>query len=427
MVNRLTNKFRFGVLINMIPIIGLMLIYSTPFLTASVLPLTTLLLSFLWLFHTLIITGRINFILNQKTKWWILYYLLGFLMILIGLSSVVFNFQIASFPKYIIPIMGYFIIKYYNVRELKILVFFFLLFFYGNLVWNILIDIQQPDLFETLTNSEESRELSTMLNLATTSHNLLCFLGVGALWMCIENVRGFVKNIILIILLLILVYFMLIVSTRGTTTLLLGVLAIGLYLARNEPNINRRRYYKFWIITLSVLLVCVITPLLMFIVEHIQSERLADRLNDILTLTSSGDINSLPEGSFALRITLSKVSLNTFFSNPINMLIGIGEQSYHIGDDLSKVRIGMHSEFIDVLARNGIIGAFIYFKILKNYISTLHSLSDNRNITKYVDVFFFVFIIYGFLNNVFQPFILLFLFIVYPVLIVLLNTQKNGK
>ena len=411
----------------MIPIMGLMLIYSTPLLAASIPQLTTLLLSFLWVFHTLVMIGDIKFIFNQKAKWWILYYLLGFFMIFIGLANVAFNFQIVSFPKYIIPIMGYFIIKYYNIKELKLLVFFFSLAFYGNLIWNIIIDIQQPELFEALSSSEESREMSTMMNLATTGHNALCLLGIGSFWMCLENVSGFIKKIFLIILLLVLAYFMLIVDTRGTTTLLLGVLALGIYLARKEPNVNRGRYYKFWIITLSALLICVITPLLMFIVEHIQSERLAERLNDVLTLTVTGNVNTLPEGSFAQRIALSKLSLNTFFSNPINMLVGIGEQSYKVGDDLSKLGIGNHSEFFDVLARNGIIGAVVFFKILRSLITSLHSLSNNRNITKFVDVFFFVFIIYGFLNNVFQPFILLFIFVVYPSLIILLNTQENGK
>lgn len=425
-----TSKLRLKVLFNMLPIIGLMLIYTTPLLQASLSQLIPLGVTLVWLFHTLILTGKISFILNQKAKWWILYYLLGFVMILIGLSNVAFNFQIVSLPKYIIPVMGYFIIKYYNIKEIKVLVFFFVLAFYGNLVWNIIINFLQPELFESLSSSEESRELSTMMNLANTSHNALCLFGVGALWMCIENTKGFIKKFFLIALLGVLAYFMLMVSTRGTTTLLLGLLIIGIYLARKEPAsslVNRKRYYRFWIITLSILALFVITPLLLFIVEHIDSDRLVERLNDVLTLTSGGNLNDLPEGSLALRIELSRVSLNTFFSNPINMLIGVGEQSYYIGDDLSKVKIGMHSEFFDVLARNGIIGAFIYFKILKIYISTLHSLSNNRNITKFVDVLFFVFIVYGFLNNVFQPFILLFVFIIYPSLIILLNTQENGK
>ena len=59
MIKSTANQFRLRALINMIPIMVLMLIYSTPLLGASIPPLTTLLLSIIWLFHTLIMTGSV--------------------------------------------------------------------------------------------------------------------------------------------------------------------------------------------------------------------------------------------------------------------------------------------------------------------------------------------------------------------------------
>ena len=161
-----------------------------------------------------------------------------------------------------------------------------------------------------------------------------------------------------------------------------------------------------------------------WILDNIQSERLAERFNDLLDLKKSGgDTNKVSDGSLSSRIALAQTSLNSFFSSPISILIGIGDHTTSFGGDLIKSGVGGHSEFIDVLARYGLLGAVVFYKIMKNYYLTLKRLTTSRSILKYINVIFFIIILTGFLNNIFQPNMLIFMFIVLPVIVELTSNK----
>ena len=126
-----------------------------------------------------------------------------------------------------------------------------------------------------------------------------------------------------------------------------------------------------------------------------------------------------------MRLQLAQTSLNTWFSNPISFLIGIGDHTQSFGGDLIKSGIGGHSEFIDVAARYGVIGIVVFLNIIKEYYILLKRLTYSREIQKYVNIIFFIFLLMGIFNNVFEPMQLLFLYIVFPIVIELTNINLN--
>ena len=163
-----------------------------------------------------------------------------------------------------------------------------------------------------------------------------------------------------------------------------------------------------------------------WILENIQSERLAERFNDLLDFKKSGgDVNKISEGSLSERLMLAKTSLNSFFSSPISILIGIGDHTTSFGGDLIKSGVGGHSEFIDVLARYGLVGGFVFWNIMKQYYCVLKKVAVERDLLKYVNVVYFVIVLTGFLNNIFQPSMMFFIFIVFPLIIEFTNVNNN--
>ena len=105
--------------------------------------------------------------------------------------------------------------------------------------------------------------------------------------------------------------------------------------------------------------------------------------------------------------------------------MGIGDQTLSFGGDLIKSGIGGHSEFIDVLARYGLIGALIYWKIMSSLFKWFKNLTGGRKVFKYVNIIFFVIIMSGFLNPLFVPKPLLFMYLVFPIFIEIADDGYN--
>ena len=140
----------------MLPIIGLMLFYYTHYLEGTYSFVIPLGLSVLWIFQSIIISSANNVLFNKIAIIWWVYLFLCITMVIIGLSSTNINFVISRLPIFIIPGMGYFVVKNYNKRESIILLRLFALIFGANLLYNIVLGTTMPDIFE----EQESTELS---------------------------------------------------------------------------------------------------------------------------------------------------------------------------------------------------------------------------------------------------------------------------
>lgn len=423
------NRIRIGYVINMIPIILIAVYYYTHILAGTLSFLVPLTLTFFWLVHSFIIKSMGAVLFTQCSKWWIVYAIIALIMVILGRSVTNINFFISRLPYYIIPIMGYFVVRHYNVKELKLLVAFISIVFFANLFYNIGLWNVMPEIFEEQESTEVSIQYGIMMNLADTQFVAVCMFVIGVAFMLFMNTTGFWKRMFYLSVGVVSGFFILFVTLRATVVLLLGVMTLGMIMAFFEPHkINVRPYYFKMSLLLIIVSSFIAVPLLIWILQNTESVRLAERLEDVISFSNGkGDINSLSEGSMAQRFALAQTSLNTFFSSPLNMLIGIGDHTVSFGMDLHKSGIGNHSEFIDILARYGIIGAFVFIGILKSYYKSLKSLSSDRSIIKYVNIIFFVFIIYGFLNLVFSPMLEMFLFTVFPGIIKILSAKRQNN
>lgn len=430
---RNSNSLRFLYIFNMLPIVSMLVYYYTHFLEGTYSFVIPLGLMTVWFFLSVLTKNVQGLLFNKVSIWWFAYLFLCIFMVLAGFSSTNLNYVISRLPIYLIPALGYFVIRHYNRKEKIILLTAFFVIYFANLVYNIFLGIQIPGIFEELESTEESIEFGIMMNIASTSFIVVGYWLIGVLLIGTLVIRQKKWKTICLLFVAPIAYYMLFQNTRGTAILLLMAEIVGLFLAYNEPkNIgNRRLYYVFSIAMLAIVTLILFIPLMSWILENIQSERLADRFNDLLDFgKSGGDTSKVSEGSFAQRMLLAQTSLNTFLSSPLSILIGIGDHSQAFGGDLIKSGIGNHSEFIDVLARYGIVGAFVFYKIMRSYYAMLSELTTKRMLLKYVNVIYVIFLLSGFFNNIFLYTMLLFLFLVCPIMVELLCSKinySNGK
>ena len=427
-IQRKESTIRLKMVVNMLPIIGLMLFYYTHYLEGTYSFVIPLGLSVLWIFQSIIISSANNVLFNKiAIRWWV-YLFLCITMVIIGLSSTNINFVISRLPIFIIPGMGYFVVKNYNKRESIILLRLFALIFGANLLYNIVLGTTMPDIFEEQESTELSIQFGIMMNIASTGFiNVGVFL-LGILFMLFLLQNGLIKRLFPVLVAIPIGFYMLFQNTRGTAILLLIVEIAGLLIAYFEPKDKRKLkpYYIGMVVGLVVFTFVLFIPIIELVIQYLQSERLAERLNDLVDLKQSGgNTSQLKEGSLAMRLQLAQTSLNTWFSNPISFLIGIGDHAQSFGGDLIKSGIGGHSEFIDVAARYGVIGIVVFLNIIKEYYILLKRLTYSREIQKYVNIIFFIFLLMGIFNNVFEPMQLLFLYIVFPIVIELTNINLN--
>lgn len=412
----------------MLPIIGLFVFYYTHYIEGTSSFIIPLSLSFLWIALSLQSGGIKKLLFNNVSKWWMVYLLLCVIMVMIGMSSTNLNFIISRLPYYLTPAIGYFVVKNYNRKEKVILLAAFFAVFLYNLIHNIIIGNQDSYIFEEQASTEASIKFSILMNLADTYFIMVGYLLIGVQIMFLLTIKKMGWHLFSILLIIPIAYYMLFQNTRGIAILLLFVELIGFIVAYYEPRNQRNRGIFYFTMTILLVLVLffVFIPIMNWAIENVQSERLAKRLEDLLDLRlAGGNSNKIAEGSLAARLELAQTSLNTFLANPINMLMGIGDHTLSFGGDLRKSGIGSHSEFIDVLARYGLIGALIYWKIMTSLFKWFKKLTGEREVFKYVNIIFFVIIMSGFLNQLFLPKPLLFMYLVFPILIEIADDGYN--
>ena len=417
---RKPSSIRFIYLLNMLPIVGLVVYYYTHYLEGTYSFIIPLGLTVAWLVLSMM-TGRIKGLLfNSVTVWWMAYLFLCVMMVIMGFSSTNMNFIISRLPYYIIPAIGFFVIKNYNRKEQLLILTAFLVVYLVNLVYNIYLGLQFPDIFEEQTSSEISIEFARQMNIASTGFIIVGYCLIGTLLMTMLIVKSSILRLMCILLIFPIAYYMLFQNTRGTAILLLFIELVGLLLAYFEPKKqrNRKAFYLFATAVLVLLVLVVFIPLMSWLIENLNSERLTERFNDLVDFRmSGGDVNSVREGSFYQRVLLAQTSFNSFLSSPISVFIGIGDHTQSLGGDLIKSGIGGHSEFIDVLARYGLVGAIVFWNIMKNYYRMLQKQTMTREVLKYVNIIYTVFLISGIVNTIFFPVMLFFMYLLFPIII----------
>lgn len=132
-------------------------------------------------------------------------------------------------------------------------------------------------------------------------------------------------------------------------------------------------------------------------------------------------------GTMNARGRLWMVSVNTWLSNPINFLFGIGDHHALSAHDIIKNGIGNHSDLFDSFGRYGLIGVFFIFNILRLGCKYIVSLFENEKKLQII-VVFFILIVYGFTKGIFKYAIGCSIFLILPLLSnIKMKEDKNIK
>ena len=148
-----------------------------------------------------------------------------------------------------------------------------------------------------------------------------------------------------------------------------------------------------------------------FITKSFPSERLASRL---IYLIDSDSAASGAEATVKAREELGMVSLRTWTDNIVNFFVGIGDHRVIWGEQsAASSGIGQHAEFLDSLARYGLIGFFLLWNILYGSFKYITRLFDQRYFIQ-LQIIFLLFILFGLSKGVFFPNIGVVLFLFLP-------------
>lgn len=215
------------------------------------------------------------------------------------------------------------------------------------------------------------------------------------------------KNIILYILTGLLIF-----KANFATAFILFMLATVIYIF-----INSYKKFKFFNILLSIIAIFLAVNyqyVFSVITEFIPEDSIIYiRLNDA--------VNDTENSTFSERFMLMKRSIATIKDN---FFFGISHK-YKYNYDLMKSEAGLHTEWIDVLAKYGIIVfllyAYIIYKVLKNIILKYKN-------TQYYHVFLtsaIMLAILGFLNPISNTGCLGIIFVVMPLLMGEIKNEKE--
>ena len=152
--------------------------------------------------------------------------------------------------------------------------------------------------------------------------------------------------------------------------------------------------------------------------------RFTDRLNEIGMLIFKGD-GLVKEFSGSARIRLYLVSLDTWRSSVKHFFFGVGYPDLNIRDNFSLV--GGHSDFIDSLAKYGIVGEVLLIICFVSFFLSLYKMITVKD--KYIVIVYGIMLgIYGVLSGFLEaPAIGISMFFILPMGLVVHDYDKKSS
>lgn len=150
------------------------------------------------------------------------------------------------------------------------------------------------------------------------------------------------------------------------------------------------------------------------------------RVEGRLLVFADEDFGEAHDNSLNSRMELWKISLHTWIANPVNFIFGIGDHYRSIASDTVGSGIGNHSDFLDILAKYGIIGGLILYNILKLLFDYSKKMVSGRLYLK-VLLFFALIIMFGFTKKIILPSISIMLFVLFPLCLYNINGSKGHR
>lgn len=198
-------------------------------------------------------------------------------------------------------------------------------------------------------------------------------------------------------------YFIIICSLKASAIVLMLISFVSMYI-----SVKSKKHVVANLMLMAVIGVVVsffMDSIIHFLIGVIGSQRVASRL---IIFTSEADISD--SGSLMSRSELWLVSIKTWLSGVGSFFFGIGDHRWDDFMTTADSGIGNHSDFLDILARYGILGGLVFYSSIKVYYDYLKK-RCGTNFKYEILSFFILVLLMGFTKKIIgtQPAVMIFI------------------
>lgn len=224
-------------------------------------------------------------------------------------------------------------------------------------------------------------------------------------------------------------YLIIALYARATASILLIMFSLIIIIYKASLNVKKKGRF-FFDIFLAIVFLGLSLILLNYFSGLSGNTRLFDRIAWLKMFFSKElTIGIIGDNSLSTRIYLILATFGTFISSPKNFLFGVGDRlatTGSISEMLQLTGVGYHSDLVDILGTNGIIGGFLlYYILFALYKKIMISGSSGKESGVFVKLIYLGFIVYSFFNRSFGGEIAVVVFLLLPSLSLIIN--ENGE
>lgn len=278
--------------------------------------------------------------------------------------------------------------------------------FFLNIGYNICIKVLFPEI--QLMVGTENADFLKNINIGISSFfNTILFFFMACFFIYQNSTKKSFKYLVFSCVIVTAIYICF--YTLKASVVIYCILSIGLLVFAKKLK-KGSVFIKVYIVIglMSVLLLRYYADsLINNIIEISPNERLTGRLVALV----DADNDEANDASLVERSELWLVSIDTWLSNPINFLFGIGDHREE--RSTTKTAIGQHSDFLDSLAKFGLIGGYLIFVMLKRAFNYLLALFGRQYRLQLIMIFV-VFILMGLTKRIFTSGIGTCMFLLLP-------------
>ena len=278
-----------------------------------------------------------------------------------------------------------------------------------NVIDNIRLCLKHPEIFLFVNRDMLVEDMEGLGNIGGSQwYNSIFFFYLTCIFTFLTTGNKFVKVIMLVCSILSAIFLLFFCLKAAIIVFTILSFLLLLYAERIKSM-----YRMVWSLILVYLIVILFvgfysTELIEMLESMISSDRLLSRLTMLIDPESAEA--SEGSGTVSARGELWMVSINTWLSNPVYFLFGVGDTP-----TMDYSLIGHHSDILDSFARYGLVGSLLVFNSLRmsyKYILSLYREKEKSQLF----VMAMVFVLFGVTKGVFNPAIGCSLFLLLPFL-----------
>lgn len=328
---------------------------------------------------------------------------------LLNVSTISWGVIYLEISAYVTLLMGLYIMSSFSEKQLKIIFLLTIIFYLFNIIYNFRWGYATGAILEGEIVNDES-----ISGIANSHFNEAAMFTLFSLYANYSKGLSKFYKIFALIIMVLSACFIMMCGLRATIIILSIFSFLFMAVAKFGHN-NKRTYYSI-LVVLFFFMYFNLEGILEILIG-VAPERIAYRLNDILFTTQNG----ITENSFSGRAGRMMISLNTWIKTPISFLFGAGD----IGGEIGLFEgIGGHSELIDVLAKFGIVGGLVLYRLFIQACKFLMSFNNDNN-KNCIVIFIALFMFCSLVKTTARASVFCSLFIFFPIVSMLFNKYIN--